>query len=419
MPDRHVNLNDESLYDRTRAEEFLWTKRRELDLSRREFLKLCAAGGAVLLAGAILPRKAFPSIFSKTERPIYKPTPSNLFYDRNGSNQEMRWENLFDQGYAVPNEMFFVRDHTVTPLIDAGPWRLQVQGDAISRPLNLTYDDVTKLPSVEVSRYIECAGNGRSFFKAAYGKEAAGAQWLLGGIGLARWRGVPLFEVLERAGVKKSARDVMVEGLDESGVRRPIPISKAALKDTILVYEMNGKTLPPDHGFPLRLLVPGWVGVANIKWAGLIQVSSKPIFTHWNTDLYVMIGPDYKPSPPRQGPAVTYNNVKSALELEWNGKIPAGRTLARGRAWSPFAPIAKVEYSFDRGKSWRRAVMHGSGEAGAWGRFSFAWNAEPGPRTIRLRATDAKGNSQPHSVPWNDFGYLYNGMVDHPLTVAG
>jgi len=147
------------------------------------------------------------------------------------------------------------------------------------------------MPSVSVIRYVECAGNGRSFFAAAYGKKADGTQWKLGGIGVAEWTGVPLTEVLDRAGIKKSARDVMPEGLDDLKVRRPMPVAKALEADTLLVYAMNGQPLPPDHGFPVRTLVPGWIGVANIKWVGRMEVSEKPLFSPWNTDTYVLIGP--------------------------------------------------------------------------------------------------------------------------------
>jgi DMSO/TMAO reductase YedYZ molybdopterin-dependent catalytic subunit len=283
--------------------------------------------------------------------------------------------------------------------------------------MELTYSEILSMPSVSVIRYVECAGNGRSFFAAGHGKKADGTQWKLGAIGVAEWTGVPLSEVLNRAGLKKSATDVMPEGLDDLKVRRPMPVAKALEEDTLLVYAMNGQPLPPDHGFPLRVLVPGWIGVANIKWVGRIEVSEKPLFSNWNTDTYVLIGPDYRPEPPSKGPVLSNQDLKSALELPWGGEVSVGRRLVRGRSWSPFGKIAKVEYSLDQGKSWQTARLREPNIAAAWVRWDFDWQPQPGKYTIRVRATDEKGKTQPDQVPFNQQGYLYNAMVDHPLEV--
>jgi DMSO/TMAO reductase YedYZ molybdopterin-dependent catalytic subunit len=347
---------------------------------------------------------------------VVKPTPKDLFYDF-GGNKEMRWENMYERGYLVPNELFFVRNHTRTPLVEANKWRLKVEGSGVQKPMELTYSEILSMPSVSVIRYVECAGNGRSFFAAVHGKKADGTQWKLGAIGVAEWTGVPLSEVLNRAGLKKSATDVMPEGLDDLKVRRPMPVAKALEEDTLLVYAMNGQPLPPDHGFPLRVLVPGWIGVANIKWVGRIEVSEKPLFSNWNTDTYVLIGPDYRPEPPSKGPVLSNQDLKSALELPWGGEVSVGRRLVRGRSWSPFGKIAKVEYSLDQGKSWQTARLREPNIAAAWVRWDFDWQPQPGKYTIRVRATDEKGKTQPDQVPFNQQGYLYNAMVDHPLEV--
>ena len=128
---------------------------------------------------------------------------------------------MYERGFLVPNELFFVRNHTRTPVVDVKKWRLKIEGSGVQATKELSYDELLSLPSVSVIRYVECAGNGRSFFEAAYGKKADGTQWKLGAIGVAEWTGVPLAEVLDRAGIKKSARDVMPEGLDDLKVRRP------------------------------------------------------------------------------------------------------------------------------------------------------------------------------------------------------
>jgi hypothetical protein len=273
------------------------------------------------------------------------------------------------------------------------------------------------MPSVSVVRYVECAGNGRSFFEAAYGKKAQGTQWKLGAVGVAEWTGVRLRDILDRAGLKRTARDVMPEGLDDLKVRRPMSVGKALEEDTLLVYAMNGQPLPPDHGFPVRVLTPGWIGIANIKWVGRVEVSEQPLFSSWNTDTYCLIGPDYQANPPAKGPILSSQNVKSALELAWGGEVAAGRRLIRGRSWSPFGKIARVEYSLDRGAAGHPATLREPNIGAAWVRWDFEWDARPGRHTIRARATDEKGNSQPVSVTFNEQGYLYNAVVDHPVTV--
>lgn len=287
----------------------------------------------------------------------------------------------------------------------------------MARPLELTYDDILNLPPVSVIRYVECAGNGRSFFETTYGRRASGTQWKLGAIGVAEWTGVPLREVLARAGLKRTAVDVMPEGLDDLRVRRPMSVAKALEDDTLLVYAMNGQPLPPDHGFPVRILTPGWIGVANIKWVGRLEVSEQPLFSPWNTDSYVLIGPDFKAAPPAKGPILSYQSLKSAFELPWEGEIGAGRRAVRGRSWSPFGRIANVEYSLDRGVTWKTATLREPNIARAWVRWDFEWDARPGDYGLKVRATDERGNTQPGIVPFNEQGYLYNAVVSHPITV--
>ena len=409
-------LTHEADYLAARADEYLWSKARRLGLSRRAFLKLLAAGGALASFGAAATARS--PAHAAAAQPVLKPTPPDSFIDF-GSNKEMRWDAMYGRGYLVPNELFFVRNHTRTPAIEVKQWRLRVEGSGVGRSLELGYDDLVALPSVSVVRYVECAGNGRSFFEASYGKKAQGTQWKLGAVGVAEWTGVPLRELLERAGVKKTARDVMPEGLDDLKVRRPMSLDKALEEDTLVVYAMNGQSLPPDHGYPARVLAPGWIGVANIKWVGRIQVSEEPLFSQWNTDSYVMIGPDYKPGAPAKGPVLSLQAMKSALELSWGNEIAAGRRLLRGRSWSPNGKIERVEYSFDQGKSWQRARLREPNIGKAWVRWDAEWEARPGQYTIRVRAADERGNAQPERVPFNEQGYLYGAVVDHPITVKG
>jgi sulfane dehydrogenase subunit SoxC len=253
-----------------------------------------------------------------------------------------------------------------------------------------------------------------------------GAALMFGGVPAGHAQGTPPAAVQELV-VKPTpperffdygTNDVMAEGLDDLKVRRPISVTKALAEDTLLVYAMNGNPLPPDHGFPIRLLTPGWIGVSNIKWLGRLEVSEEPLFSPWNTETYVLLGPDYQPNPPANGPMLSTQNPKSALELAQGAQLRAGLLLIKGRSWSPFGKIARVAYSLDQGQIWQQARLREPNIAGAWARWDFPWEAKPGQYTITVKAMDTAGNTQPGSVPWNEQGYLYNATVHHAVTVA-
>lgn len=408
------DLRNEDTYRQLRADQFVWQGAKAAGLSRRRFLEMLAAASGAAASGAIAPR----TVGAQTPTDlVVKPTPPEFFYDL-GANKEMRWEVMYSRGYEVPNELFFVRNHSRTARLDAASWRLSIEGSGVTKPRQFTYDELIGLPSVSVMRFVECAGNGRSFFETTYGNKAQGGQWKLGAIGVAEWTGVPLREVLDRAGLRPNAKDVMPEGLDELRVRRSMPLAKALESDTLLVYAMNGQTLPQDHGFPVRVLVPGWVGVANVKWVGRIEVSEQPLWSAWNTESYVLVGPGYKPSPPAKGPVLSLQTVKSAFELQWDGQIPAGPRLLRGRSWSGHGKIRSVDVSLDRGVTWRPARLREPNIEKAWVRWDIDWNALPGSYSLRARATDERGNVQPAATPWNEQGYLYGGIIGYPTTVV-
>jgi DMSO/TMAO reductase YedYZ molybdopterin-dependent catalytic subunit len=350
--------------------------------------------------------------------PIVKPTPPDLFINL-GINRETRFEALRNRGYLVPNELFFVRNHAPTPHIDRDTWRLRIEGSGVESPIELTYEDVVSLDAQSVIKFVECAGNARGFFASQQGTPGQGSQWRAGAIGVAEWTGVPLRKVLERAGLKKTAVDVMPEGRDAEisptmgHVRRPLPIEKALLDDTLLVYAMNGQVLPEDHGFPVRLLVPGWVGIASIKWVGRIEVSEEPLFSPWNTTTYRLFGDAYP-----DAPVLTYQNVKSAFELPFPAQLSAGRQILRGRSWSGRGKITQVEVSIDGGASWADAALKFPNFSQAWVRWDIEWDAEPGQYTLMARATDEEGNTQPAQVPFNQLGYDFWAVVNHPVTVV-
>jgi sulfane dehydrogenase subunit SoxC len=376
--------------------------------TRRKFLATGAAGAAALVASGKAVAQA------PTPRLHVKPLPSEIFIGH-GINQETRLETL--RGYLTPASHFFVRQHGPTPALDTRTWRLRIEGNAVERPVELGFDDLLRLPSRSVIAYVECAGNGRGFFKEFMGKVASGTQWRFGGIGVAEWTGVPLGAVLDLARVKRDTpRDilnVLVEGLDSVKVNRPISLAKAFEDDTLLAYAFNGDPVPPDHGFPVRAIVPGWVGINNIKWVGRIEVRNTVIDVPTTTSSYVLEGPDY-PSKV----VLRQQTIKSAVALPWPATLPAGRQRVRGFAWSPAGRISRAEYSLDRGATWQPATLREPNIARAWTRWDFEWDARPGDHTILARAIDDQGNTQPAAIPWNAQGYGYNVPVPHPVKIA-
>ncbi|MEW9549121.1 sulfite oxidase [Nonomuraea sp. NPDC050783] len=340
---------------------------------------------------------------------ILKPLPDDLF-KLHGDNAEMRWEAMSGQGYHTPTDRFFVRNHTHTPLIDTTTWRLRLHGPGIRCPRELSYDELRAMPSRTYDVAIECAGNGRRFYDRQQHAAAPGTQWGLGAIGVARWRGVPLKHLLKEAGLRPDAVDVVPSGLDApfegyGHVRRPLPVRKA-MDDVLVAYEMNGERLPPDHGFPARLVVPGWVGIASIKWLGDIEVSTSKILTPWNTVFY---------------PEVTTQPVKSAFELAWNAllRIAGNPLVLHGRSWSGRGRIVRVEVSFDGGLTWREAEHHGHRLVSAWLPWHITWAPRrPGSYVLMARATDETGATQPLVIPRHPLGYNFDAVVRHPVQVV-
>ncbi|MGW5739895.1 sulfite oxidase [Amycolatopsis sp. NPDC003861] len=407
-------FTEETAYDRVRLAQWRAGGARMPGLSRRDLLRLTAAGGLAL---------AVPGTAAAAAGgPIVKPLPPELF-DVHGSNAETRWEAMSGRGYLTPVDRFFVRDHTSTPVLDADTWRLRLFGSGLRKPAELSYRELRALPSETITAFIECAGNGRSFFTSQQGQTVAGTAWKLGAVGVARWRGVRLATVLAQAGLTRDAVDVLPEGLDADyvtggvnlgKVRRPLPVAKA-LEDVLLAYEMNGQPLPPDHGFPVRLVVPSWAGISSIKWLGRIEVSATPLVSPWNTQYYRLLGPDY----PAEGTLVTEQVVKSAFELPWDATLAAGRRqVLRGRSWSGHGRIRRVEVSTD-GATWQPAKPVGPAHDRGWLQWEFPWRPrKAGAYTLRARATDVTGVRQPDVAPFNTQGYLFGAVVRHPVTVS-
>ena len=333
------------------------------------------------------------------------------------------------KGYYTPNEQFFVCYATSSHLIYLDEFLFVIYVFGVEKSLSLLFDDLLKLPHKSLDAFIECAGNHRVLFETVLGhkldrREAVvEVRWELGAVGNARWEGVALRDVLALAGVKSDALLACPKGLDttseERGESCPMPIAKALDPDTLLALRMNGEPLPPDHGFPVRVVAPGWVGTYSIKWVGSITVSTEPMWVPRNTEMYVMMGDDWEASDytPAKGPPIYQQTIKSSLTLPWPARLQAGRHTIHGYARSPNAEIDRVEWSDDEGASWHEASLFGPNQKYAWVEFHFDWSAEPGDRTIMTRATDNSGMTQPDRVAFNHGGYLFNMAHPHPIKI--
>lgn len=398
-------------------------------ISRRDALKLAAAGTLPLVAGGL--RFGAPAAHAGPLVPgIVKDLPGGVLIPR-GTNAEMSWGSMAGIDDLTPYDRFFVRNHTATTFVNPATWRLEVFGTGLrGRPARgqgrrFSLEDLDKLPRETRTVFVECAGNARSYFAAQEGTPAPGTAWGLGAIGVARWTGVPLREILDRAGVRPGAVDVMPEGLDstvpaadgtdQGHVRRPIPIAKA-LDDTLVALEMNGSDLPFDHGAPARIIVPGYVGIANIKWVGAIEVADHPLFSPWNTTQYRLVGPSYL----ADQPPLTTQPLKSAFEVAPGRAFKVGQPVQlRGRSWSGGVRPRSVRVSLDGGATWTGARTHGPNLPNAWLRWTVDWTpTRTGPTALLAQATDRSGHQQPDHVPFNRDGYLYDGIVKLPVTVT-
>lgn len=390
-------------------------------LDRRDFVKWLGAGGALAAAGCEPGGDGGADAAGEDAREppwVKDPEP----FVRHPTNLETRLESL--QGYITPNELFFVRNHAPTPRIDPSTWRLRVGGDAVSEPAELTYDELLALPSRSVIAYLECAGNWRSFHQEVYGRTAEGGPWGRGAVGCAEWTGTPLRSVLAAAGVEPGEFDedmsVNLVGLDDGEFQRPMPLARAWEEDTLLAWAMNGSLLPPDHGFPVRAVVPGWVASSSVKWLGRIDVSREKHWVKTNTTSYVLKGEAWPPEryAPAEGAPVDEQSIKSALALPRPAELPAGLHRLRGYAHSPHGPVARVEWSADGGTSWREARVLPPRLEHGWTRFELEWDAAPGSWVLMTRATDEAGVTQPLEKPFNQKGYLLNVPIPHPVEVV-
>jgi DMSO/TMAO reductase YedYZ molybdopterin-dependent catalytic subunit len=362
-----------------------------MDLPRRHFFLLM--GGALLQPA--LER-------TKRDMVVRSARPQDL---------EMPLSGFSD--YITPLDHFFVRTHVYTPRVTTNEWRLTVDG-AVATPLTLTMDDVRRLPAVELVSVLECAGNGRGFYEPS----VPGLQWANGAVGNGRWRGVRLADVLKQAGVNASAKEILFGGADVPigtmpDFQRSIPVAKALDADTLLAYEMNGETLPVQHGFPLRVVAPGWAGDCWIKWLTSISILDNEHDGFWMARAYRHPGRPVEPGtavPPERMQPVTSLRVKSVIASPLDGsQVETGRLATiRGVAWSgDMGPVTRVDVSVDGGRRWEPATLRREQRTEfGWRQWEYRWTpTQESYYTILARARDGAGNTQPFDQEWNPSGY--------------
>jgi DMSO/TMAO reductase YedYZ molybdopterin-dependent catalytic subunit len=309
----------------------------------------------------------------------------------------------------TPVGTFYVRCNFSMPRVDVRRWRLSVDG-ALERPLGLSLADLRALPARTLAATLECAGNGRTGFAPL----PKGEPWELGAVSTGVWRGAPLREVLAPAGLDSGAVEVLFEGADHGAIEsgddvrfaRSLPRDKALHPDTLLAYEMNGEPLPAQHGGPVRLLVPGWYGMASVKWLARVTALAEPFRGHFQAERYVLDLPGALEKAP-----LREMRPRSLITGPAGGVLSPGVHKVRGVAWSGVAPVSRVEVSVEGGGEWLPALFLDEAQPYTWRRWELEWQVRrPGRHVLRSRAIDAEGNIQPEAAPWNRLGYANNAV---------
>ena len=334
-----------------------------------------------------------------------------------GRNRGMPLEGLrYD---VTPTGMHYLLVHFDIPAVDPGSWRLRLDG-LVDHPIELSLDDLRARPRRTVPVTLECAGNGR----ARLTPRPLSNPWLYEAIGTAEWGGTSLGPLLEEAGLRSDAAELVFTGADrgfQGGIEHPfqrsLSVENAVRPEVLLVDEMNGAPLQPQHGFPLRLLVPGWYGMASVKWLTRIEAVAEPFDGYQQAAAY-----HYKSSADDPGTPVSRIRVRALMAppgipdyFTRRRLVDAGRVTLHGRAWGGRAPLQRVEVGVDG--AWAEARLEASLGEFAWRGWSFDWDAEPGDHELACRATDADGDTQPLEPPWNYQGMGNNGIQTIPVTV--
>jgi sulfane dehydrogenase subunit SoxC len=325
---------------------------------------------------------------------------------------------------TTPIGMHYVLVHFDVPDIDPATFALVVDG-RVRRPAALTLDALRARPAVTMAVMMECAGSGRAHLSP----RPVSAPWHDEAIGCAEWTGTPLRGVLQDAGLLDDAVELLFTGGDhgidqgvEQDYQRSLSVEEAMRDDVLLAYAMNGQPLPASHGFPLRLIVPEWYGMASVKWLRSITAIAAPFEGVQQTLLY-----NYRRSDEDPGTPVTRKRPRALMAppgmpefLSRTRHVRAGRTLVQGRAWSGPDAVCRVEFSADGGRTWQDARLEEPNGKHGWSGWSCDWDAEPGDHELCVRATDRAGNAQPldSAAAWNQGGYGVNAVQRVPVRVT-
>jgi DMSO/TMAO reductase YedYZ molybdopterin-dependent catalytic subunit len=321
----------------------------------------------------------------------------------------------------TPPGMHYLLIHFDVPAVDEDAWRLEV-GGMVAHPLSLSLDDLRAREASSATVTLECAGNGR----ATLDPRPVSQPWGQEAVGTATWTGVTLRSVLEEAGPTDGSVEVVFAGLDrgidggeEQDYARSLSMQDAMRDDVLLAHSMNGAPLPPQHGFPLRLVVPGWYGMTSVKWLRSMVLVDRPF------DGYQMARA-YRVRQTEEESGVPLSRIQPRALMEPPGIpdflsrdrfVAAGTCTLRGRAWSGWGPVERVEVSADGGSTWADAELGTAPGPAAWRAWSFEWNAAEGSHELCCRATDGAGNVQPLDAPWNLGGYANNSVQRVRVTV--
>jgi DMSO/TMAO reductase YedYZ molybdopterin-dependent catalytic subunit len=331
-------------------------------------------------------------------------------------NLEMPFSSL--DSFLTPTRSFYVRTHFAIPAIDRDAWRLHVEGE-VEKTFAINYEQIMTFESVTAPVTLECAGNNRLFLEP----KVKGVQWHLGAVSTAEWTGVRLSSLLDRANLKPNACEVILEGADHGTLEDPkspsgeltfarsIPLEKAR-RDVLLAYKMNGDDLPPEHGFPVRAIVPGWYAMASVKWLQRIIVTDRPFTGYYQTIDYAYWA---RRENVAELTALTEMQVKAEIARPAEGEIVSANTsvYVRGAAWACDTEISKVELSTDRGSTWNEVQLIGESKPNAWRFWEFDWQtpSERGKQTLIARATDSLGRTQPAMRDHDRGTYMINHLL--------
>jgi DMSO/TMAO reductase YedYZ molybdopterin-dependent catalytic subunit len=401
-------------------------------LARRAFLARIARLSALAAAGSVAAQRALAQAAKPLVDPpgtVSNPTvlveKSQQFVVHSARPLTGSIPAEYHDFDVTPSDRMFIRNNLLTPDLSPANHVLRVRG-LVDKPLDSPLAELKKMPSFTTQAIIECAGSGRAGFQP----RASGTPWLpTGGMGCPTWTGVSLAEVLRRAGVKSGAVHVAFSGEDFGAVAtapkviRSIPMAKAMERHTMIAWAMNGRDLPKAHGYPLRIVAPGWVGSASTKWVTGIEVLDAPFRGTYMDDSYRIPRTPVKPGDKMPADTVSVEAwpVKSIITLPGQGdryKL-GGLLVVRGSAWAGDYDVERVDVSLDNGATWQAANLTPKADKYAWRRFRLEVPlTRAGEMTILARATDEKGNAQPALATWNPLGYFWNSIHRVGIVVA-